>query len=343
MTNERVGAMNVKILSCWFRTSYGTYADGLRKGLERRLGNEVGVIASNCGCGDPVEVGRQFVDRRCQFVEFPNLPYWEMSTGAKPLVLDGARRLLYRERARRYLKQTGDADVVHFQQTLNAFGSHPVFEWLARPSRAARVVTVHELDPYQQKHPERSATYAKADGIIVHTDEMREKLVSLGADGDRIDRIEHGVEIPSVTDGRRSGILFYGGHKPESGKGLVALLTALSLLKDKLGADAPVLTVHGHYGTATPEAAARYAQEAGIVSHVRWLNEISFEAAVEEYQHALLCVLPYTGSFAGYPAYLEPFAKRFWSGFARSAGPRGLRRRQLAGDRAQSSPVGRGV
>lgn len=28
-------------------------------------------------------------------------------------------------------------------------------------------------------------------------------------------------------------------------------------------------------------------------------HEISFEAAVREYQRALLCVLPYTGSFAG--------------------------------------------
>jgi hypothetical protein len=214
-----------------------------------------------------------------------------MSTEAKQLVLDGARRVLYRERARRYLKQSGDAAVLHFQQTLNAFGSHPVFEWLARPSRAARVVTVHELDPYQQKHPEQSAAYAKADGIIVHTEEMRERLVSLGADGDRIDLVEHGVEIPPRTDQRRSGILFYGGHKPETGKGLVSLLVALSLLKDKLGADAPVLTVHGHYGTSTPEAVGRYAQEAGVANLVRWLNEISFETAAREYQRALLCVL----------------------------------------------------
>jgi hypothetical protein len=45
--------MNVKIISCWFATSYGAYTDGLRRALERRLGGEVGIIATNCGCSEP--------------------------------------------------------------------------------------------------------------------------------------------------------------------------------------------------------------------------------------------------------------------------------------------------
>ena len=296
--------MNVKILSCWFETSYGAYTAGLRSGLEHRLGHEVGVIASNCGCGDPVEVGRRFMDSRCQFVEFPNLRHETMSNKGKQVLLDGARRVLYRERARRYLKQAGDADVLHFQQILNAFGSLAVMHWLAMPSRAARLVTVHELDPYQQQHPELNAGYARADGLIVHTEEMRDRLLSFGLHRDRIDLVQHGVEIPAASDQPRSGIIFYGGHKLDTGKGLVTLFAALSLLKDKLGSDAPVLTVHGHYGTAMPELATRLARETGVAANVRWLNEISFEAAVQEYQRALLCVLPYTGGFAGYPATL---------------------------------------
>jgi glycosyltransferase involved in cell wall biosynthesis len=296
--------MNVKILSCWFATSYGTYADGLRRGLERKLGREVGIIASNCGCGDPMEVGRKFLDTRCQFVDFPNVPYWPMSTPAKQLVLDAARHVVYRERARRYLKQAGEADVLHFQQILNAFGSMAVFKWLAMPARCARVVTVHELDPYQHANPGVSAAYNNADGIIVHTEEMRDQLVDLGVARDKVDVLKHGVEIPKLDDRPRRGIVFWGGHKLNNTKGLGTLFTAMSLLKDRLAHDAPIARIHGHYGTQTPEHAKHAAREAGVSDQVEWLNEITFEAASDEYQRALLCVLPFTGSFAGYPASL---------------------------------------
>jgi hypothetical protein len=155
--------MRVKIISCFFTTSYGAYTDGLRQGLERRLGQEVGIIASNCGCGDPMERNRCFQDRRCELVEMPNIPYWTMSTKAKQWVIDTARQVLYRERARRYLKRGGAADVLHFQQTLNAFGSVAVYNWLALPCPdAARIVTVHELDPLSNSA--RSAAIAHSSG-----------------------------------------------------------------------------------------------------------------------------------------------------------------------------------
>jgi glycosyltransferase involved in cell wall biosynthesis len=251
-----------------------------------------------------MEINRKFVDKRFDFVEFPNVPYWKMSTRTKQFVMDGLRQITYHERARRYLKLTGDADVMHFQQILNAFGSLALFKWLSFRSDAARVVTVHELDPYQQAHPEVSAGYAKADGIIVHTEEMRDKLVSLGADRERIDVLCHGVNVRPVVEGPRSGIMFWGGHKLNSSKGLATLFTALSILKQKLGSATPKLTIHGHYGSQTPEDATQSAREAGVANDVRWLNEISFDDAVGEYQSALLCVLPFTGSFAGYPATL---------------------------------------
>ena len=295
--------MNVKILSCWFTTSYGTYTDGLRKALERR-GNGVGIISSNCGCGDPMEIERRFMDDRHDFVAFPNVPYWKMSTPTKQLVLDGARHVVYRERARRYAKRTGDADVLHFQQILNAFGSMTVFKWLAMPSRAARVITVHELDPYQQAHPEVSARYNQADGILVHTEEMRGELVRLGVDGERIDVVPHGVDVRPISTGPRSGLVFWGGHKLNANKGVVTLFTALSLVKEKLGDKAPTVTMHGHYGAKTPDYGTESARQAGVTGDVRWVNEVSFDDAVALYQRTLLCVLPFTGSFAGYPAAL---------------------------------------
>jgi len=296
--------MNVKILSCWFTTSYGTYTNGLRRALERRLGHEVGMIASNCGCGDPMEVGRKFMDLRCEFVELVNVPYYKKSNAVKEWLMVQARQVVYRERARRYLKLTGNAEVLHFQQILNAFGSVTVFNWLDMPCTAARVVTVHELDAYQQQHPELGSNYNKADGIIVHTDGMRDKLVSLGVHASHIEVVQHGIEIRPVYERPRGGIVYYLGHKLNASKGLITILTSLALLKKELGPEAPLLTIHGHYGGTAPEEGLQIAREAGVEGSVRWLNEISFDAAVDLYQGSQLCVLPYTGSFAGYPATL---------------------------------------
>jgi glycosyltransferase involved in cell wall biosynthesis len=294
--------MKVKIISCWFATSYGAYSDGLRRAVERRLGAEVGVIASNCGCGDPVQINRQFQDHRCDYFEFPTISYFKSANPVKYWLRNKARDLIYRERAKRYLARTGDADVLHFQQTLNAYGSVALFNWLAIPSEAARVVTVHELDPYQQDFPENNVTYNKADRIIVHTNETKAILISQGVDGERIDIVEYGVEIRPVSNETREGIIFYGGHKLHSGKGVDTLFKAMALVKRRLGPNSPVLKIHGHFGQTIPEYGLRAANEHGIADDIHWLNQISPEATISEYQRSLLCVLPYTGSFAGFPA-----------------------------------------
>ena len=296
--------MKVKLISCFFANSYGTYTNGLRLALERRLGHEVGVIASNCGCGDQSEVDRKFIDRRCEFVEFVNVPYYKRSNAAREWLEVQARQAVYRERARRFHKLDGDAGVLHFQQILNAFGSVTVFNWLNKPCKAARVVTIHEFDPYQLQHPELSLGYNKADGIIVHTEKMRDEAISLGVRANLINVVQHGIEISPVTEQPREGLVYYLGHKFNWSKGLSTLLTSLALLKKEMGPAAPIVSIHGHYGKTTPEEAKKLVQETGNEANVRWLDEISFEDASNLYQRTLLCVVPFTGSFAGYPATL---------------------------------------
>jgi glycosyltransferase involved in cell wall biosynthesis len=294
--------MKVKLITCWFMTSYGDYSDGLRKALERRLGDEVGVIATNCGCGDPISEGRHFVDRRCEYFELPHIRYWRSTNPVKRLVRLTLYQIAGKRRARQYSQRKGEAEVVHFQQILNAFGSMTMFNWLALPSPAARVVTVHELDDYQRNYPEVNRKYNLADQIIVHTHDIKKRLVEFGVDDDRIDVVGHGVEIRPLGSEKREGIIFYAGHFPEKGKGTDALLKAMALLKKQLGPETPVLKVHGHYGTQTPEYWSKYATEAGIGKDIEWLNQISLEESIAQYQKSLLCVLPYTGSFAGFPA-----------------------------------------
>ena len=172
----------------------------------------------------------------------------------RSLALLGARR--------RFHRRDGAAEVLHFQQILNATGSVTVFHWLGMPSPAARVVTVHELDPYQLDFPKSNLQYNRADRIIVHCQEMKDSLSRLGVDGQRIDVVQHGVEIRPMVDGPREGIIFYGGHHLESGKGFDTLFAAMRLVKERLGA-APRLTIHGHYGEASPEKACAPAARRG--------------------------------------------------------------------------------
>ena len=292
--------MKVKLISCWFATSYGDYTNGLRSALERCLGNEVGVIATNCGCGDSAEINRQFMNSRCDYFELPQINYYKSVNPVKRWLRLKGCQLLHRERAKQYMKRTGDADVLHFQQILYATGSVPLFNWLSMPSKAARVVTVHELDPYQRDYPEANLQYNLADRVIVHTHELKQSLISLGVDSERIDIVEHGVDIHPVSNETREGIIFYGGHKLYSGKGLDVLFRAMALLKERLGPNTPQLKIHGPYGS--PQYGYQCASEAGIADNVRWLHLISLEETVSEYQRSLLCVLPFTGSFAGFPA-----------------------------------------
>lgn len=195
------------------------------------------------------------------------------------------------------------AEIVHFQQILNSYGSSAVFHWLKQPSKATRVVTVHELDHDQIEFPERNKTYALADGVIVHCEEMKRKMAQLGVPEEKLHVVLHGADIPAApAENQRSGIIFYAGHKAMTGKGIQTLFPAMSILQERMGPKAPVLKIHGHYGENTPPEAEELAGHGGLGGHIVWLNQISMEEIARQYQRSLLCVLPYTGSFAGLPA-----------------------------------------
>ena len=128
-------------------------------------------------------------------------------------------------------------------------------------------------------------------------------MVKLGVPEDKIHVVLHGASVPaSSSENQRSGIIFYAGHKAMTGKGMQTLFPAMSILHQRMGARAPVLKIHGHYGENIPEEAEELASHSGLGGHIVWLNQISMEEIARQYQRALVCVLPYTGSFAGLPA-----------------------------------------
>lgn len=295
--------MNVAMIGCPFRTSYGSYIKSLSEAIERRTGARVEWIGSNCGCDDPVERSRAFQSSDIDYFELPIVGESASSHPLKRWLRNNANDLDCSIRARRFMGRHRNAQVVHFQQVLNAYGSNVVFRWLQQPSTSARFVTVHELDAYQMAHRPANPIYNHADGILVHANELKERMVELGVRSDLIHVIRHGVDIPPrQAEQHRADLIFYGGHKLMTGKGLDVLFEAFSMVARECGGRAPRLRIHGHYGTSVPGEAIALAESFGVNDQIDWLNQISVEEIIHAYQRSLMCILPYSGSFAGLPA-----------------------------------------
>jgi glycosyltransferase involved in cell wall biosynthesis len=295
--------MRLTFIGCPFRTSYGHYIDSLRRAMSARSGDSIEWVASNCGCGDPVERDRLFQIQPTSYFEMSHVPDWESRIAWRRWLRRQARSFTYYRRARRYRELARGREVLHFQQTLNAFGAVVAFHWLRLPAAAAKVVTVHEIDAYQDRYPQANLAYNRADAIIVHNHELKDRLARFGVQASRIHFVPYGADVPSqLPDGPRDGILFYGGHHLMSRKGLDVLFRATAILRDRLADEAPRVKVHGHYGAAAPEAALQLAEAHGVSDRVRWLNQVDDAGMGALYRSALICVLPYSGSFAGLPA-----------------------------------------
>ena len=297
--------MQLTMICCPFKTSYGSYASALTEAIQRKTGNAVRWVASNCGCEDPIEVSRNFQAQRCDYFEMPVIGDFRSKTAWKRRLRGKARKVNSYFRANKFARLTRNEEIVHFQQILNAYGSNVVFDWLKQRSQAARIVTVHELDGDQTACPERNKIYNLADGLIVHSEEMRQQLLNLGVSGEKVNVVLHGASIPAaLPENKREGVIFYAGHKVMSGKGIQTLFKAMFIIGERMAEVAPVLKIHGHYGESAPEEARKLAEANRIAGRVVWLNQLSAEDMVDHYQQSLVCVLPYTGSFAGLPASL---------------------------------------
>ena len=297
--------MKIVIIGCPFQTSYGYYIQRLRGALA--AAGDVQWVAANCGCGDPEERERRFITDDCTYFEWPVIDDYRSADDWRRRARFIVRHSYNAVRARKYESRLAyDASIEHFQQTLHAYGSDVVFRWLGLRSAARRVVTVHELDEEQLERPESNQRYNLADAVLVHDRALGARLEALGVQATRIHLVRHGAHIPTQPPrprAERRDIVFYGGHKPMSGKGIDVLLRAYATFRANLDQrTAPRLLVHGHYGWRTPPQVEQLARELGIGEHVEWLNQIDMDQIERLYEWAWLCVLPFSGSFAGLPA-----------------------------------------
>jgi len=210
------------------------------------------------------------------------------------LVLATARGFLYYKRARH-------ADVIHFDQVLEAFGCIPLYIVADLASRFGKrvVVTVHEIDPIQKKHNWLNRMYNKCAEVLVFSENMKRQVVALGAAAEKIKVIRYGTVIPDLVPVDRKQYLYFGGHFIMRGKGYPELLDALALLKAK-GMKIP-LVIYVGYGCNGLEDAKQLAIRKNVADMIQWEDFYSADELAKVYQRSKACIIPFTGGSARHP------------------------------------------
>jgi glycosyltransferase involved in cell wall biosynthesis len=170
-------------------------------------------------------------------------------------------------------------------------------DWLLPRRRAFRLVmSVHDVVPHQSRLPRRaehrllSATYHRADALVVHHDRLRrELLAAFDVDQDRVHVVPHQVfaydSIAPVALPDRPSVLFFGAFR--ANKGIDVLLDAVRRLPGEI-----TVLVAGR-GDRPIEERLLKAMAADPRIHVE-IGHVPMARKVDLFAQAGLVVLPYT-------------------------------------------------
>ena len=194
-------------------------------------------------------------------------------------------------------------DLIHFDQVLKAFGALSFLTLLvvAKCFRKKVVVTMHEIDPIQKDHPALNRLYNRADRVVVFSQALKNQVVALGIDKERVNVISYCVEVRQrETSKKRSHFIFFGGHHMDHTKGIETLFGAIKILATDL-ANGQILIYTGNKCDGVEEC-KESAKRLGIARFIRWSEFLSGATLVEAYQTAIACLIPYTSGSGKYPA-----------------------------------------
>ena len=311
MTNRTQQGRPVRLayIGCWYKNDmYSHNCSNLVDSL-RDTGMTVDVITSNCRCFSSAQkfsiAKEELINEHCSPIAIPHAPrtpgkkhglvkYWAVKILRLDLISATARGFLYYKRA-------CHADVIHFDQVLEAFGCIPLFILIALASRSGKkvVTTVHEIDPFQVRHKKFNRLYRKCAEVLAYSENMKQQLVALGATPDNIKVIRYGARIPELKPRERKQYIYFGGHNITRGKGFTELLDALVTLKSK-GLHIP-LVIYVGYGCNGLEEAKQLAIHKNVADMIQWQDFYSADELAGVYQRSKACIIPFTGGSARHP------------------------------------------
>lgn len=213
-----------------------------------------------------------------------------------------------------------DPDIIHVQSTqfLHPRLTYlfPLFISVDTPV----VTTAHEVPWVRQFHmlPFQKILYRYTDYCVVHTDQVRNKLVERGfAKTDSISKIPHGAPVErfdewSSDPTRPPEILFFGFLRP--GKGVLTLVDAFERIKQR-GSDSRLVLAGGlpeSQQNHNPFASSRdlKTEITSRVSESSWAAEIELTGYVPDeevrqyFERATVQVFPYEGSDQSGPLHI---------------------------------------
>ncbi|MGB8475075.1 MAG: glycosyltransferase family 4 protein [Candidatus Acidiferrum sp.] len=306
---NRKRTLRLAYIGCWYKNDmYSHNCSDLVEAL-RAAGMRVDVVTSNCRCFSSAQAFSinkdELININCSPIAIPHAPrnpgkkrgtakYLAVKMLKLDVLLATARGFLYFQRARR-------ADVIHFDQVLEAFGCIPLFivVLLSNLFGTQVAVTVHEIDPVQREHSWINRLYNRCAAVFVYSENMKRQVAELGADPGKIRVIRYGASIPELVPCERNRYIYFGGHNILRGKGFVELVDAMVALKS---AERPIsLLIYVGHGCNGLKEAKELAIRKGVAEMIEWGEFNSGGALAYAYQQSKACIIPYTGGSARHP------------------------------------------
>lgn len=297
----------IAFIGCWFnRDMYSHNCSDLINALRKR-GANIDVITSNCRCYSSAQRFDISVDELingdCRAVKIPHAPanpgkkkhgpfkYLIVKTLRLDIWLAAARGVLYYRNAR-------SADIIHYDQVLEAFGVIPLYVLaaLVGKERGKLFVTIHELDPFQRKHPWVNRLYRRCASVLVYSENMKREVVALGVDPNRVIITKYPAVVSEIGATKRSRYIFFGGHTILSGKGFPELLGAMRVLRAR-GVPIQLVIYVGHGCNGLVEA-REMAAAADLGGMIEWKDFFTGVELATAYQACKACIVPYASGSA---------------------------------------------
>lgn len=308
--------MNICMIGCMYKDDmYSHHFKSLvEKLIEQDGGNTINVVTSNCNCFSSAQIfgiaREELLDANCKIIRLPYAPvepskeygmwkYYLVKYSKLNYFIETFRGFSFFYRAK-------GSDIIHFDQVLRAFGivSFSVILFLSRIFGKKVVVTVHELDPTQEKYKFFTKYYNKADKVIVFSEDFAKKLISIGVDENKIEIIPYAEPIAPLVNLRRENFIYFGGHNLLKRKGFDTLLEALYIIKSN-NQKIKVLIYAGECDGF--EKGKQKVLEMGLEESVIFsdsyegVNFLYGERLRDAYQQSVACIIPYTGGSGRHP------------------------------------------